>query len=87
MSDRAKQNRGADGPMTLGNMRQLGVQRLIAYCLNPSCRRATLIDVSRYPAEVEVTSLAHKVACDKCGARGQHIDVRPNWAEQPAQEA
>ena len=87
MSDRAKQNRGADGPMTLGDMRQLGVQRLIAYCLNPSCRRATLIDVSRYPAEVEVISLAHKVACHKCGARGQHIDVRPNWAEQPAQEA
>jgi hypothetical protein len=24
-------------PMTLGNMRQLGVQRLVAYCLNPSC--------------------------------------------------
>ena len=73
--------------MTLGDMRQLGVQRLIAYCLNPSCRRATLIDVSRYPAEAEVISLAHKVACHKCGARGEHIDVRPNWAEQPAQEA
>jgi hypothetical protein len=24
-------------PMTLGNMRQLGVQRLVSNCLNPSC--------------------------------------------------
>jgi hypothetical protein len=24
-------------PMTLGNMRQLGVQRLIALCLNDAC--------------------------------------------------
>jgi hypothetical protein len=41
MSDRAKQNRGADGPMTLGDMRQLGVQRLIAYCLNPPTLSST----------------------------------------------
>ena len=25
-------------PMTLGNMRHLGVKRLIAHCLNPACR-------------------------------------------------
>jgi hypothetical protein len=24
--------------MTLGNMRHLGVKRLIAHCLNPACR-------------------------------------------------
>ena len=27
---------------------------------------------------------ASKVVCAKCGARGRHIDVRPNWKEQPA---
>jgi hypothetical protein len=27
--------------MTLGNMRHLGVHRLVAYCLNPSCRRCS----------------------------------------------
>jgi len=26
---------------------------------------------------------ASKVVCTKCGARGRHIDVRPNWKEQP----
>jgi hypothetical protein len=32
------------GPaMTLGNMRELGVQRLIASCLNDACRHTALI--------------------------------------------
>ncbi|MGA9034872.1 MAG: hypothetical protein WB505_04610 [Pseudolabrys sp.] len=73
-------------PMTLGNMRQLGVQRLVAYCLNPSCRHEGLIDVSRFPDDAEVPSFAKKVVCAKCGARGRHIDVRPNWKEQPSTE-
>ena len=28
-------------------------------------------------------SFASNVVCAKCGARGRHIDVRPNWKEQP----
>jgi hypothetical protein len=31
--------------MTLGNMRALGVQRLLASCLNDACRHTALIDV------------------------------------------
>src|SRR5215472_14628729 len=70
-------------PMTLGNMRHLGVQRLDATCLNDACRHRGLIDVSTYPADIEVPSFASKAVCAKCGARGRHIDVRPNWKEQP----
>ena len=33
--------------MTLGNMRELGVQRLVASCLNDAYRQSALIDVSR----------------------------------------
>ena len=40
--------------MTLGNMRELGVHHLVAYCLNDACRHTALIDVSSYPAETEV---------------------------------
>jgi len=29
-------------PMTLGNMRELGVRNLIAYCLNDACRHTAL---------------------------------------------
>ena len=41
-------------PMTLGNMRELGVQRLIAPCINDACRHTALIDVSISPADTEV---------------------------------
>jgi hypothetical protein len=69
--------------MTLGNMRQLGVQRLVATCLNDACRHQGIIDVSTYPADTEVPWFANKVVCAKCVARSRHIDVRPNWKEQP----
>jgi hypothetical protein len=71
--------------MTLGNMRQLGVQRLAISCLNPECLHSTLLDVSAWPAETTVPSFHRKMVRAKCGARGRHIDVRPNWKEQPSQ--
>jgi hypothetical protein len=30
-------------------MRSLGLERLVAYCLNPACRHVGLIDVSKFP--------------------------------------
>jgi len=39
--------------------------------------------VSRYPSVTEVPWFGGKVVCAKCGARGRHIDVRPNWKEKP----
>jgi len=54
----------------------------VATCLNDACRHQGLIDVSKYPDDTEVPSFASKAVCAKCGARGRHIDVRPNWKEQ-----
>jgi len=51
----------------------------------PLLSSAELIDVSKFPDDVEVPSFAAKIVCAKCGARGRHIDVRPNWKEQPSQ--
>jgi hypothetical protein len=64
-------------------MRRQGVRSLIAYCLNNSCRHQAVIDVSTYPGETLMTWFGGKVVCNKCGARGRRIDVRPNWNEQP----
>jgi hypothetical protein len=64
-------------PMTLGNMRDLGVQQLIASCLNDACRHQGLVDVSD-PADTEVPWFRTRVKCAKCGGRGNKIDVRPN---------
>ena len=72
--------------MTLANMRGLGVQRLLASCLNDACRHQALIDVSSYDGDTPVPWFTSKVVCNKCGARGRKIDVRPNWKEQPSQQ-
>ena len=59
--------------MTLGTMRELGVQLLLASCLNdPS-------------AETEVPSFGRRAVYGKCG--GKRIDMRPNWKEQPSGES
>ena len=71
-------------PMTLGNMREL---RLIASCLN-GCLSAHGAD-----RRVELSSrnggaiLPPARECGKCGSRGNKIDVRPNWKEQPPSES
>lgn len=69
--------------MTLGDMRALGVQNLIAYCFNDACRHQALIEVSSYSAETKVPYFRNKVVCAQCGSRRDKIDVRPNWKEQP----
>ena len=71
--------------MTLGNMRELGVHRLVASCLNDACRHVALIDVSGYPADTEVPWFPSRVVCAKCGSRRRHIGVQPNWKELPPQ--
>lgn len=68
-------------PMTLGNVRQLGVQRLLISCLNPDCLHSTLFDVSHYDADIEIPSFTPRMRCSQCA--GKRIDVRPNWKEQP----
>src|SRR5262252_1813984 len=65
-------------PMDLANMRQRGVRNLIAYCINDSCRHQALIDVSKYPGDTPVPWFQSKV-----GARGNRIDVGPNWKQGP----
>jgi hypothetical protein len=70
-------------PMDLANMRQQGVRRLIAYCLNDACRHQAVIDVSSYPGDTLVPGFRSKVKCAKCGARNNRIDVMPNWNEAP----
>jgi hypothetical protein len=55
--------------MTLGNMRALGVQRLVASCLIDACRHQGLIDVSGYPGGCRDPP----AKSGKCGGRG--VDV------------
>jgi hypothetical protein len=54
----AKQRQPQGRPMTLGNIRHLGVHHLIATCLSDACRHQGPIDVSKYPDDTEVPSFA-----------------------------
>jgi hypothetical protein len=74
------QQRRPEPPMTLGDMRDLGVHHLIAFCLNDPCRHSALIDAAGYPDVIEVHSLGKRATCSKCG--GKRVDVRPNWNER-----
>jgi hypothetical protein len=66
MASKPKQPAGP--PMTLGNMRHLGVQGLIASCPNPPCRHEGPIDVSKFADDVELPSFASEVVCAKPSA-------------------
>jgi hypothetical protein len=67
-------------PLTLGNLRQLGVRGLLVQCLDPQCGHETTIGVDDYPDEIELPSFALRTVCSKCGAK---VEVHPNWKEMP----
>jgi hypothetical protein len=79
------QRHPAGPPMTLGNMRELGVQRLLISCLKPDCLHTALLDVSGYWADTTVPSFIPRMRCSACG--GKRVDVRPNWKEQSTRES
>jgi hypothetical protein len=61
-------------PMTLGNMRELGVRSLDVSCWNCQHR----------PDDVAVPTFGSRMVCTGCGIVG--ADARPNWTEQPPRE-
>ena len=67
-------------PMTLGNMRSLGVRGLAVHCGGHDCWHSAVLDVDAYPDEVPVPAFVPRLRCKKCGHRG--ADARPNWVER-----
>jgi hypothetical protein len=76
--------------MTLGDMRDLGVQRLIASCLNPACRHTALIEAWSYPGR-DRNSVLQEPCClrkvrsarkqDRCAAQLERANdaSEPDW--------
>jgi hypothetical protein len=63
------------GPMTLGNMRRLGMRSLDVTC--KACGHHATFNVDAWPDEVLVISFGRRIRCIKCG----HLDanVMPDW--------
>jgi hypothetical protein len=70
-------------PMTLGNMRELGVRSLDVSCWN--CQHRAVLSADRWPDNVAVPTFGPRMVCTTCGIVG--ADARPNWQEQPPRES
>ena len=74
----AKQRHETGSPMTVGNLRQLGVRGLLACCLNPQCAHEETFGVDDYADQIELPSFSPRMVCSNCGGK---VEVRPNWKE------
>ena len=64
----SKPKQPAGPPMTLGNMREVGVQRLLISCLNHGCRHQAVLSADDYADDIAVArssggSKHHHSAC------------------------
>jgi hypothetical protein len=66
-------------PMTLNDMRAIGVRAIAASCY---CGHSARVDVSGLSGAIEVPSLRARLRCVICGARP--ADVRPDWLQYRA---
>jgi hypothetical protein len=64
--------------MTLGNMRQHGIERVEVVCVAAECGYSKSVPVSTWPAEVAVPDVGLRIKCPKCGAA--ELDSRPDWS-------
>jgi hypothetical protein len=62
-----KPNRLPGPPITLGNMRELGVHRLPVSCLH--CSHEAFIDVSNYWPDTTVPSFILRMKFTECGGK------------------
>ena len=69
-------------PMTLGNMRALGVRRVMAICETPLCGRSGILSADAWPDDYAVPDIALRLRCSRCGAKA--VSTRPDWTEHHA---
>jgi hypothetical protein len=74
---------GAIEPMTLGNMRELGVRSLFMSCWN--CHHQAVLSADHWTGDVALPTFGPRMVCTGCGIVG--ADARPNWKERPARES
>ena len=67
-------------PMTLGNMRSLGVRSLAVTC--ELCHHDAVLSAERWGDAVLVREFRRRMVCTVCGIIG--ADARPNWREMKA---
>lgn len=67
-------------PLTLGNMRELGGERVTLSCVETGCGWNGSRGVTQWPDAFFVPDIGIALACPRCGAEG--LDSRPDWPEE-----
>jgi hypothetical protein len=67
-------------PVTLGNMRRLGVRSITVTC--QVCYHEATVSAEPWPDDVPVPTFGPRMVCTNCGIVG--ADARPNWKEYRA---
>ena len=75
MSERAREG-VTTTPMTLGDMRRLGVRSVALWCA--ACRRGATAAVDAFADAETVPALARRFRCSSCGGRPQ---IQPDWTK------
>ena len=63
--------------ITLVEMRESGMRRVLVYCGDFRCSHHMDISADQWPYEVGLSDLEQRFVCPVCGRRG--ADVRPNF--------
>ena len=56
--------------ITLGEMRESGLRRLLVYCSDHKCSHSVVIDAAGWGDDVRLSHLEQKFSCKVCGRRG-----------------
>jgi hypothetical protein len=65
--------------MTIGNMREWGIEHVVAYCRRIGCGHHVIVNAKGLPEDLAVPDVGLRTRCSKCGSR--NVQTRPNWAE------
>lgn len=69
-------------PMTLANMRSLGISSVDAICGETLCGHSGRLDVDALPDDSPVPDMALRLRCSRCGSKA--VSTRPTWTEYQA---
>lgn len=61
--------------ITFGEMREMGVTRILVYCADYKCSHSIEMDSAPWADDVRLSDIEDRFVCQKCGKRG--ADVRP----------
>ena len=68
--------------ITLGEVRDMGVRRLLVYCRDHKCSHSIIISADRWDDGVRLSDLEPRFICQACGQRG--AELRAHFADAAA---